>query len=162
MTKKIKMILFVMITVISLTGCTQQIETEEEIPMEKVVTVAPSYDLNGDGVLTDSEYQTYIKRMSEGIDITTAEEFEDALNEASMIIGTWDTDEDGDLSYEESLSVMQYIYKKYDSGEITNENIRTILEGFERKVNELNSYYDLLEEVGVKGPKHKIELRPNE
>lgn len=156
--KKIVLLLLVMI-VAGLTGCSQPIAQEVEIAATETTTIK-SYDLNGDGVLTDSEYQTYMKSMSTNSNAITTEELEDAIEEASTIVNSWDTDDNGDLSYEESLSVMQKIYKKYDNGEITNPDLRAILEGFERKVNELNSYYDLLEEVGVKGPKHHIELRP--
>lgn len=146
--------------VVGLSGCSQPIETEIEPIAAQTTTVVRSYDLNGDGVLTDSEYQTYMKSMSAGSNVITTEELESAVTEASTIIDSWDTDEDGDLSYEESLSVMQKIFAKYDNGEITNPELRTILEGFERKVNELNSYYELFDEVGLKGPRHYIELRP--
>lgn len=154
----------ILIAALSLTGCAQYTEKEIEVAAEEATTVITSYDLNGDGILEDNEYQTYVKHLYEknGGTETTTKEIEDAVDEASATIGSFDTNEDGDLSYEEKLSLLQKIYEKYDNGEIKDENLRAILEGFERKVNELNSYHDLLEEVGVGGPNIQINLRGDE
>lgn len=156
-----KITLLVLASAVCLSGCAQYTEKEREVAAEEATTIITSYDLNGDGVLTDSEYQTCIKRLYDenGGTETTTKEIEDAVNEASEIIGSFDTDEDGELSYDEKISLLQKVYEKYDNNEITDENIRAILEGFERKVNELNGYYDLLEEVGVGGPNIQIKLR---
>ena len=138
-------------------------EVKKEAAIEEATVMLETYDLNGDGVLSEDEQMAFTKDLylKNGGDDATRQELEDAVDKATSVLGGFDADDDGDLSYDEQLNILQWVYEKYDNGEITNESLRTILSGYEKKVNELNSYHDLLNEVGVPGRDWHIDLRGN-
>lgn len=138
--------------------------TEKQELLEETTAIMQQYDIDEDGQLSKDEQYSWIEDIytENGGNEVTTKELSDAVEEAQDMLGVFDSDSNGDLSYEEQLSIVQAIYKKYDNGEIKNDMLVSILQGYERKVNELNSYYDLLEEVGVGGPKIYIDLRGDE
>ena len=138
-------------------------EVKKEAAIEEATVMIETYDLNDDGVLSEYEQKMFAKDLylDNGGDETSLEELEDATKQAASFFESFDTDANGDLSYDEQLSIVQWVYEKYDNGEIKNNLLRQILSGYEKKVNDLNYYHELLNECGVPGDGWYIELRPN-
>ena len=156
--KKLLILALATTSCLALCGCST--ETREQKMVRETAEQLAQYDLDKDGVLSEQEQRYAVQEIyKESTGEFSAEEFESAIAEAQDILGAFDTDEDGNFSYEEKLSLVQTIYEYYDRGEIKDGMFKTFLEGYERKVNELNSYYDLFEELGMPGPNIQIELR---
>jgi Ca2+-binding EF-hand superfamily protein len=136
---------------------------QKEAVMAEAEALIQEYDINLDGVLSDDEQRSLIEGLYVEYDgdEATRQELEDAVKKATSMLSSFDADGDGDLSYDEQLSIVQAVYKAYDNGEINNEMLKQILDGYERKVNELNYYHELLNECGVPGGDWHIELRPD-
>lgn len=134
----------------------------EEI-ISEATAIIEQYDVDGNGELSDAEIQVLVANLQDQYDIEFNQaELEGAVNEAIGMLDDYDADGDGDLSYDEKISLVQDVYEAYDNGEIQNEDFKTILEGYERKVNDLNSYHDLLDECGVPGNGYHIQIRKGE
>lgn len=133
----------------------------EEI-ISEATAIVEMYDIDANGELSEEEVQALLDDMVEKYDIEFDQaELETAVNEAVDMLDDYDIDGDGELSYDEQLGLIQDVYKAYDNGEIQNEEFKKILEGYERKVNDLNSYHDILDEVGVPGKGVHINIRGN-
>lgn len=156
-----KLILWTLIAVFSVSAYNQYQEGEKEAVVYDAETVINYYDLNGDGIISESEQLAYLEDLYQdhGGDKVSKEEIESAVKEAETMLGGFDEDGDGSLSYDEELKIVQAVYEKYDNGEIKNELFRKFLEGYDKKVSDYNTYHDILDEVGVPGKNIQIEIR---
>ena len=90
----------------------------------------------------------------------TAVQFEETIEEAANTAEDWlGVDADAELTYEDQLEIVKNAYRMRDEGKFEEDGLLdTFLDGYEKHVDDLNSYHALLDEVGVPGKSVYIDL----
>lgn len=90
----------------------------------------------------------------------TAVQFEGTVEAAANTAEEWfGVGADDELTYDEQLEIVRNVYKMKDEGKFEDEEVFTaFLDGYEDYVDDLNSYYSILDEVGVPGESVYIDL----
>ena len=160
MSKTLVILALTVVLSIGAYGKYEEIQSEETIKNE-AVSMLEEYDADKDNDLSENEQMSFVEDLfiKNGGNEETKQELETAVNEAAAMLAQFDTDGDGDLSHNEQVGLIQAVYEKYDNNEIMDENFKAVLSGYEKKVEELNEYHNLLDEVGVPGENIQTEIR---